>query len=54
MLKYTGKGFLAGVPAKDLTDEQAKQYGVKRLLESGLYTKIKDKKTVKETVEKDG
>lgn len=37
-LKYVGKGaFLVGVPARDLSAEEAKKYGVKRLLASGLY-----------------
>jgi hypothetical protein len=40
MLKYSGDGFLVGVPARDLTDEEVKAAGgEKRLLASGLYVK---------------
>ena len=48
MLRYTGKGFVVGVPARDLTNEQAKKYGVKRLLKSGAYVLVKEKKIVKQ------
>lgn len=44
MLKYVGFGFLPGVPARDLTDEEAKEYGRGRLLESGLYLDEKSDK----------
>lgn len=44
MLKYVGNGWIHGVPARDLTDEEAKFYGVKQLIDSGLYVKVKDKK----------
>lgn len=55
MLKYLGGGFIAGVPAKNLTNEQAKQYGVKRLLASGIYELVKDKKkTAFIAVQRDG
>ena len=44
-LNYVGSGFLPGVPAKDLTPEQAEQYGgEKALIASGLYTKPVDEK----------
>lgn len=37
-LKYVGNGAnLAGVPARDLTYEEAKQHGEENLLRSGLY-----------------
>lgn len=36
-LKYVGGGFLAGVPARDLTYDEARQYGVSKLTGSGLY-----------------
>jgi len=41
MLKYIGKNeALAGVPARDLTDEEVEAYGgEKMLLASGLYEK---------------
>lgn len=38
-LKYTGDSFIFGVPARDLTEAEARSHGVKRLLESGLYEK---------------
>jgi len=43
MLKFTGKGrgLLPGVPARDLTDDEVKQYGKDRLLKSGLYEEAK-------------
>lgn len=43
MLKYTGKGYIVGVPARNLTDEEVQQYGKARLLESGLYVEEKRK-----------
>lgn len=39
MVRYIGKGFLPGVPTRDLTDEEAKEYGIDRLVKSGLYVK---------------
>lgn len=36
-LKYTGKGTLLGVPARNLTYEEAKQYDLTHLIASGLY-----------------
>lgn len=44
MLKYKGGGFVPGVPARDLTDEEVKRYGEKRLLDTGLYKKVRVKK----------
>jgi hypothetical protein len=49
MYKYQGGGFIPGVPAGDLTDKQAQEYGVEN---SPLYQKEADKKTAKEV--KDG
>ena len=44
MYKYIGDGAaLIGVPARDLTDEEAKQYGERELVKSGLYRKEKEK-----------
>lgn len=38
MLNYVGKGaFLIGVPARTMTEDEASQYGLDRLLTSGLY-----------------
>lgn len=40
MLKYIGNGlFIPGVPARDLTDEEAVGHGETRLIASGLYQK---------------
>jgi hypothetical protein len=44
MLKYVGGGFLRGVPARNLSDEEVKRFGKVRLLKSGLYKEVKDKK----------
>jgi hypothetical protein len=39
-LKYNGEGFLYGIPARDLTDEEVQQYGGEKfLLSLGIYTK---------------
>jgi hypothetical protein len=44
MLKYIGTGFIAGIPARDLTDDEVKKYGgVKVLLSTGLFEKPKKK-----------
>jgi hypothetical protein len=41
MMKYIGKGaFLYGVPARDLTDEEAVKFGEKLLLDSGMYVRV--------------
>lgn len=43
-MKYIGNGnFLPNVPARDLTEEEVKQFGKKFLLDSGLYKEIKKK-----------
>jgi len=48
MLKWAGvNGWIDGVPARDLTDEEVKKYGLKRLLDSGLYIKVIEKSEVK-------
>lgn len=41
MYKYIGNGFIDGVPARDITEEEAKKYGIKQLIDSGLYIKVK-------------
>lgn len=43
MLRYIGSGFIPGVPARDLTDEEAARYGQDRLIDSGLYILAEDK-----------
>ncbi len=40
MFKYIGNGaFLPGVPARDLSDKEAKEMGEKKLLAAKLYKK---------------
>lgn len=36
-LKYVGGGFIAGVPARNLSEEEVRRYGRDKLLASGLY-----------------
>lgn len=36
-LLYIGGGFFHGVPARDLTEEEAKEFGREKLIRSGLY-----------------
>ncbi len=52
MHKYQGGGFIPGVPARDLTDAEAEQYGVTN---SPLYVKQakgSDNKRAKRTEDK--
>lgn len=53
MLIYNGKGFIPGIPARDLDDAEVEKYGgEKLLLETGLYAKpVKAKKENKENKE---
>ena len=37
MLTYVGGGFLRGVPARDLKDEEVRKFGYSYLVRSGLY-----------------
>ena len=54
MLIWKGTGFLPNIPARDLTDEEAKQFGGERsLLASGLYEKETPPKK-RETTKKEG
>lgn len=50
-LKYVGKAWLPGIPARDLSDEEVKKHGAERLLKSGLYEKYPRKKKEKESDE---
>lgn len=53
-LKYVGDGFMPGVPARDLNDEEVAQHGgEKALVASGLYEKVKDE-PAKKAESKDG
>jgi hypothetical protein len=56
MLKYIGDGFIPGVPARDLTDEEVEKCGGEEfLLSTGLYKKSKSKpQSKKEKAEKAG
>ena len=52
MLKYIGNGFIPGIPARDLNDDEVKKYGgVKFLLSTGLYAKPKKKKEIEIVIE---
>jgi hypothetical protein len=45
MLKYIGKGFMPGIPARDLSDEEVEKHGgIEFLVETGLYELEKKKK----------
>lgn len=39
-LKYLGGGFLPDVPSRDLSEEEAREYGIDGLVKSGLYEKV--------------
>ena len=40
-LKYVGKHWIKGIPARDLTSDEVKKYGgMKKLIATGLYKKI--------------
>ena len=41
-LRYVGGGFFHGVPARDLTGEEADKYGRLILLRSQLYVEIEE------------
>lgn len=45
MLKYIGNGdFIPGIPARDLSDAEVKEFGGEHLLlHSGLYAKVDEK-----------
>ena len=43
-LIYVGGGYFAGVPARDLTEEEADRYGREKLLRSGLYVEAEQSK----------
>lgn len=56
MLKYVGNGsFLPDVPARDLSDEEARKFGEEDLLKSGLYKReIQVHREFKRAKEKEG
>ena len=40
MYRYTGEGrSVPGIPARDLTDDEAEEIGIFKLLRSGLYVR---------------
>lgn len=41
-LRHTGKGFLPGVPARDLSADEADEHGREALLASGCYEEVSD------------
>lgn len=57
MLKYNGKGFFGGdefhdrVPARDLSDEEVKEFGKEFLLGLGIFDEVKEKKVKEEKIE---
>ena len=52
MLKWNGTGFLPGIPARDLTDEEVKEFGgEKKLIATGLYEPVKVKQEKKPKTE---
>lgn len=46
MWKWNGQGFRFGIPARDLTDDEAREIGINRVRDCGLYVHIRDKKPV--------
>lgn len=47
MWKYRGGGFIPGVPARDLTSEEASRFGEQLLEASGLYERPKKSGSMK-------
>ena len=55
MLKFIGKGFIPGIPARDLSAAEVKKHGgVKFLLSTGLFEKPKKKKVSKIKIIEEG
>lgn len=55
MLKYIGKGFVPGIPGRDLNSDEVKKYGgEKYLLSTGLFEKPKKKILVKKKIIEEG
>jgi hypothetical protein len=56
MWKYLGGGFLPPLPARDLTDQEAKQFGLHKVKGCNLYKHVKNKviKTPVKVREKEG
>ena len=47
-MRYTGQGFIKGIPARDLTDAEVKKFWRERLLATGIYIEKRPAKQVKE------
>lgn len=48
MLKWNGKGFLYGIPARDLNGEEVEKHGgLAYLVGTGLYELVEEKKEIK-------
>ena len=47
-LRYKGGGFIVGIPASDLSQEQVDKFGLERLLATGLYEDLQPPKPKKE------
>jgi len=43
-----GKGIIPGIPARNMTEEEAKQFDVSALIRSGLYELVNKPKTMVE------
>lgn len=51
-VRYVGKGaWLVGVPARDLSADEVKRFGLDELIASGLYEEIKRKPKAQESAE---
>ncbi len=48
-LRYVGTAWLPGVPARDLDEAEAKEYGEKELIASGLYEPMSGKSDKKKS-----
>ena len=54
MWRYIGDGsWIFGIPARDLTDDEAVTIGVERIKHSKLYQRVRDKKPKLAIVEDD-
>jgi hypothetical protein len=51
MLIYTGPGYVVGVPARNLTDEEVERYGKDYLLTLGIYKEPAKPKAAENKVE---
>jgi len=47
MYRYLGNGFIHKIPARDLSEEEARKYGLRRIKQSNLYVHIRERKTKK-------